>query len=151
MKTCSFSWQRQCFCLLLVINVFLLLRHGKKTTKSGHQNGSRWERQSTCNTLDHDFQSHHCAKNPVTIKHWILMFMHKTGRLSLFSQKISPPCDCLSLASPSYSGTAQINSFVDVTWKCEGFRRICSIWLHRNFFASRKTFINANHTAIKGS
>lgn len=56
--------------------------------------------------------------------------MHKAVRLSLLSQKISPPCHCLSLAPPPSSGTAPNNSFDDVTGKCEGFRRICSLWLH---------------------
>lgn len=49
------------------------------------------------------------------------MFMHKACCL----KKTSPPWHCLSVAPPPSSGTAQINSFDDVTQKkvkgLEGF------------------------------
>lgn len=58
--------------------------------------------------------------------------MHKAVRLSLLSQKISPPCHCLSLAPPPSSGTAPNNSFDDVTGKIvkdlEGFVHFGCIW-----------------------
>lgn len=146
METCSLSWQGLCFCLLQWC--FSLASIWKKTPKSGHQNSSGWEKQSTCNALDHDFQSHHCAKNPVTVKHWILMRCLCT---SLLSQKISPLYHCLSLVLHLLLEQPKLT--VLMMWHenvkdLEGFVHFA----HRNFFPSRKTLINTNHRrTIKSS
>lgn len=116
----------QCFGLLVVTNVFLLLQRGKSMWSLGA--GIIWdgEKQSTCQPM---------ISNLVTVPviHLLLSTAFWSGvyaqgwEMSL--KKIGAPGRCLCLAPPPSYGTVPYYSFNDVTGKCKGFRRIWSLWL----------------------
>lgn len=132
-ETCSLSWQGQCFCLLLVINVFLLLRRGKTSQSLGTRivQDERSNPPVMLWIMTSDLITVPRTQLLLSTEFWWDVYAQGWEVKSVVSKnQISPPCYCLSLAPPSSSATAQINSFDDMTWKCEGFRRICSLWLH---------------------